>query len=353
MFEEQRPSATTIMSAVNQEQKLGVESSGRSRPPSPPVDYAEIRVKGKSLSVPSTQIAGRKIITTGKWLKVAAVSEEDLLEGDTITNPEEFISRFKRSGLKADVFTFAQRIPESTPKHGLYFEWENCAVIPITTYAQWWKERAEYSIRKGVNRAKKLGVTVSVAEFNDALVEAICRIYNETPVRQGKTFWHYQKDFQTVKEAMATYLDRSVFLGAYYEGELIGFMKLTYVGPVATITQILSAKEHFDKRPNNAMIARAVELCEAEGKSHFIYGSFVYYDADSSLTEFKRRHGFEPLELPRYYIPLTIKGRIALKSGLHHGIAGKLPQPVLKRVLKIRRLWCARKEKARESSVQA
>ena len=69
-------------------------------------------------------------------------------------------------------------------------------------------------------------------------------------------------------------------------------------------------KRHFDKRPNNALIAKAVEICATEGKSHFIYGSYVYYDPNSSLTEFKRRNGFEPVALPRYFIPLTLKGKL-------------------------------------------
>jgi len=37
--------------------------------------------------------------------------------------------------------------------------------------------------------------------------------------------------------------------------------------------------------------------------------------------------------LPRYYIPLTPKGRIALRTGLHHGPVAWLP-PSMKRLLK-------------------
>ena len=53
-------------------------------------------------------------------------------------------------------------------------------------YEHWWKECAEYSIRKAVNKAKKLGVVARVVEFNDEFVKATCPIYNETSVRQGK-----------------------------------------------------------------------------------------------------------------------------------------------------------------------
>jgi hypothetical protein len=307
---------------------------------------SEVRLRGKAQKLPTAEIDGKTVFTTGKWLRVASVCDEELVEGDTVSDPESFVPRLKASGLRADLFTFAQRLPHTAPKHSYPIEWENAAALPITKYSEWWKERTEYSIRKGVNRARKLGVVVKAVEFDDALLDGICSIYNESPVRQGKAFWHYGKDQLTVKRALATYLERSVFLGAYYQDELIGFMKITHVGPAAVITQILSAKRHFDKRPNNALIAKAIELCELWGSSYFIYGSFVYYDADSKLTEFKRRNGFEAIPLPRYYVPLTLKGRLALRLRLHRGIVGNIPIPIFRALSKLRRAWYARRLKA-------
>jgi hypothetical protein len=303
-------------------------------------------VKGKAVSVPSAQIDGRTVIATGRRLKIAAVRDEDLMECETVRDPARFVSQLKDTGLNADLFTFAQRMPDAAPKHSYHIEWENAAALPITTFSDWWKERTEYSIRKGVNRAKKAGVVVKVAEFNDELLRGILAIYNETPVRQGKAFWHYGKDLQTIRGELAAYLDRSFFIGAYHEGELIGFIKITSVNGTATITQILSAKKHFEKRPNNALIAKAVEICESRRLSPLIYGSFVYYDPDSSLTAFKRRNGFEPVALPRYYIPLTLKGRVALKLGLQRGLAGNIPTPLFRAFLKIRKSWYAHRLRA-------
>jgi hypothetical protein len=300
---------------------------------------SEIRVKGRAVSVPTAQVDGRTVVTIGKWLKIATVRDEELIEGETVANPESFILGLKESDLKADLFTFTQRLPDKTPMHGYHIEWENAAAISITTFSHWWKECTEHSIRKAVNKAKKLGVTVRVVDFSDQFVEGICRIYRETPVRQGKAFWHYKKDFQSVKGELATYLDRSIFLGAYCEEELIGSMKITYVGSAAAIMQIFCAGHHFDKRPNNALIAKAIEVCELKGKAYLIYGSFVYYDANSTLTEFKRRNGFEPVALPRYYIPLTLKGKLSLKLRLHRGMLGNVPKPALRQFLRMRRIW--------------
>ena len=47
------------------------------------------------------------------------------------------------AGLDADIFTFAQKLPNTVPKHSHYMEWDNLAVIPITTYSDWWDKRVE------------------------------------------------------------------------------------------------------------------------------------------------------------------------------------------------------------------
>jgi hypothetical protein len=305
-----------------------------------------IRVKGEPAFVPSARIDGRTIIRTGKWLKMAAVQDEDLVEGESITDPGSFLHRLKKSGLKADVFTFSQRLPETTPKYQFHTEWDNVAAIPISTYSEWWEKRTDPGVRRAVRRAAKFGVEVKVAHFDDAFVEGIVKINNETPVRQGKPFWHYQKSFDAVKLENSTYADRNIFLGAYWENELIGYIRMTLVGTVGSVIQVLTMMKHFDKRPANALIAKAVEVCEQNKLSHLMYCNYVYNDPDSSLTEFKRRNGFEMVLLPRYYIPLTLKGQAALRLGLHRGVAQLLPKPLLIRLLKLRSQWYARQAKA-------
>jgi Acetyltransferase (GNAT) family len=310
------------------------------------IDYTEIRLKGKDSRVPSAQIAGRTVITSGEWLKKAVVKDEDLLEGDVVGDAEAFVSQLKESGLKADVFTFGQKLPETTPKYSYHLEWDNLAVIPITTYADWWKTRIESSVQRAVRKAAKLGVVVKIAEFDDEFVRGIVGINNETPIRQGKPFWHFQKSFEAVRKENSTYAERNVFLGAYYENELIGFIRMTYVDRVASIVQVLSKTKHFDKRPSNALIAKAVEICEQKRTSHLMYCNYIYNDPKSSLTEFKRRNGFEQVLIPRYYIPLTIKGKMALKLGIHRGFVHRIPKPIFSQFVRIRSAWYEHRSKA-------
>ena len=310
----------------------------------------EIHVKGKPVRVPAAQIDGRTVLATGKWLEIATVQDEELTETESVADPESFLSQLKESGLNADIFTFSQKLWDTTAKYNYPLEWDNWAVIPITTYADW-EKRAESSVRRAVRRAAKLGVVVKVAEFDDAFVKGIVNINNETPVRQGRNFWHFQKSFEAVKQENSTYPGRNTFLGAYLEDELIGFVRIIHAGKVASLVQILSMMKHYDKRPTNALIAKAVEVCAEKRIPYLMYCNYVYNDPNSTLTEFKRRNGFEKVLVPRYYIPLTSKGKAAMKLGLHRGLTQRIPKPILIRLLGIRNSWYERKLKdAKESA---
>ena len=75
------------------------------------------------------------MIATGKWLRVAADSRRELVEGERSLIPSRsFRQNLKESEIKADIFTFSQKLPDTTPKHEYHLEWENVAVIPITTF---------------------------------------------------------------------------------------------------------------------------------------------------------------------------------------------------------------------------
>jgi hypothetical protein len=204
------------------------------------------------------------------------------------------------------------------------------------SYKAWW-ESLPQPTRKNVRRAAKRGIKVAVVALDEQLVEGIRQIYDETPIRQGRRFWHHGKDLAAIKRENETYPDRSEFLGAYCGDELVGFIKMIYVDQTATIIQILSKNQHQDKRPGNALLAKAVEVCAARGKSFLIYGNYRYEgNEESPLQEFKRRNGFEEVPFPRYYVPLTIKGRMALQVNVHRGLKNALPAPMIKQIRLLR-----------------
>jgi hypothetical protein len=95
--------------------------------------------------------------------------------------------------------------------------------------------------------------------------------------------------------------------------------------------------EHYDKRPANALIAKAAEVCEQKGISHLIYTKFVYGNKRrSSLVEFKRRNGFQQVNFPRYHIPLTLSGKLFIWLRLYRGFSGLIPEPILQPLLSLR-----------------
>jgi hypothetical protein len=218
---------------------------------------------------------------------------------------------------------------------------ERIAVLSIKDFKYWWEKQIDSKNRNVIRKAEKKGVVVRPAEFTDDFVRGIVDIYNETPVRQGKPFWHYGKDFDTIKAANGTNLERSDFLGAYFDGELIGFAKLVYGPRSARAEQILSKIEHRDKSPTNALIAKAVEVCYGKGVPYLLYGHW----SSGTLTDFKQNNGFKEMSIPRYYVPLNGKGRLALKCNLHKEVRGLVPDRVTTWVRGMRRRWYAGKVK--------
>lgn len=78
-----------------------------------------------------------------------------------VADPQSFIPHLKETGLKADIFTFAQKLPATTPKHKYHIEWENFVAIPITTFSDW-EKGVESSVRRAVRKAAKAGVVVKL-----------------------------------------------------------------------------------------------------------------------------------------------------------------------------------------------
>ena len=163
----------------------------------------------------------------GRFVKTAKMKDEWYGE---VNDPESLIKELQKNRVKADIFTFWQKLPEIEPKYSYYMEYDDLAVIPIESYEHWFKKQIGHGERKSVRKAKKTGVIVKVAEFNDALVEGITDVFNETPIRQGRPYSHYGKDFETVKRELRQNVEKCAFIGAYYDNELIGFIQLGYAG---------------------------------------------------------------------------------------------------------------------------
>jgi hypothetical protein len=299
----------------------------------------EIMIKGKLTTVPLITAGQNKIIVTGKRIRTAQLAEEWYQD---IEDPELVLETIRQSGIQVDIFTFWQRIPETTPKYGYYYEWEDIAVLPIESYQHWWENQIKSRTRGLLRKAKKKGVFVRETEFDDKLVKGMYSIFNEVPLRQGNLFWHYGKSVETIKKEFSRFLFREEIIGAYYNDELIGFLFLSHAGRYALTSQILSKVAHRNKSTNNVLIQKAVEICDRKNIPFLVY---FFWD-DGNLCEFKRRNGFEKASVPRYYIPLTTTGRIAIRMNLHHGLTGIMPQKVKEQLKQMRYFYHTVKQKS-------
>lgn len=302
------------------------------------MDKAEIRVAGVTLRVPFAEIAGRTVVVSGRWLRMAAIKDEDFQEGELVNSPREFVDTIKEKRVGADIFTFSQKLTDSTPRFPYFYELDSVAALQVRSFQDWWENRVSSDLRKDVRRAAKRGVVSRVVAFDDDFVRGVVNIYNETPVRQGRPFWHYRKSFEIVKEETGTYPERSTFVGAFLENELIGFLKIVSVDQTARLMQIISSVAHQDKRVTNALIAKAAEICDQKRWSYLTYGKYRYGGVDSSLTAFKHRNGFQEILVPKYYVPLTLKGAMALRLHLQHGAVALVPPSIKQSLRSIRSL---------------
>lgn len=258
----------------------------------------------------------------GRWLRIASWRNNY----DELPDPPVVIDLLKQRTV-ADIFTFSQRLPNTTARYSYNLEWDNVAAIPIRTYEEWWDHQIDKKVRKHVRRAVRAGVVVRQAEFSDELVRGIMHIYNESPVRGGRAFRHYGDDFETCKRKHATWLDRSEFIGAFLDGQLVGFVKLVYAGVTARTIQNIAMKKYGTLGVGNALLAKAVELCAQRHICYLIYGKMKYGNKGSQgLEQFKLDNGFELYKLPKYYVPLTAKGEVAIKLGLHRDVDRLIPR---------------------------
>jgi hypothetical protein len=292
---------------------------------------------------PFLRIHDRDIKVEGRLLRTGRIDGEKYC---FLSDPEPVIEGLKKCGTRVDLFTFMQRLPETAPKYKYPMEWDNFAALPISTFDNWWTEQIGFKARNKAKQAEKRGVILKEVPFDGSLVHGIWEIYNETPVRQGKRFPHYGMTEQQVYKYAATFLDRSIFIGAFLDDRLIGFSKLTIdeTGTQAGLMHIVSLISQREKAPTNALIVQAVRSCAHRQIPYLVYSNFAYGKKEhDSLSDFKERNAFQRIDVPRYFVPLTPLGWMAFRLGLHHKLTEHMPEAFMTKLRDLRSAWYARK----------
>jgi hypothetical protein len=289
------------------------------------------------------QICDREALIEGKLIRISRLDAEGY---DFLDNPEAALRVLRDHDSRIDLLTFIQKLSDTSPKYPYYMELDNMAALQVSTFENWMTKQIDFKVRNKARKAAKHGVEVRELPFDNNFVSGISDIYNECPIRQGKRFWHYGKGLDEVRRMNGTFLDRSIFIGALFEGNLIGFVKLVVSddGTQAGLMQIISMIRHRDKAPTNALIAHSVRACADRGIPHLWYANFSYGTKQrDNLADFKRHNGFQRIEVPRYYIPLTVAGKLALQLGLHRTRTAWIPEPLAAAYRKMRASWYTRR----------
>lgn len=287
----------------------------------------------------SFRFDNRELVVKGGLCRIAHLDADDY---KFLSDPEPHLAKLRKSKMRVDLFTFLQKLPETSPKYPYPYEMDNLAVLPISTFEHWWTNQIGFKARNKAKQAEKKGVVIREAPFDEALVTGIWEIYNECPLRQERLFPHYGKSVEQVREMSATYLDSSIFIGAYDSGKLIGFIKLVSddTRTQAGMMHIISMLQARDKAPTNALVAHAVRSCAERNIQHLVYSKFAYgKKTQSSLSDFKERNGFQRVDVPRYYVPLTKWGAAAFSMGLHHRLTDRLPEFLVAKLRDVRNAW--------------
>jgi hypothetical protein len=289
-------------------------------------------------------VCNRAIKISGRIIRIAKL-DADMYQ--FLEDPAPVIEALRASKQRVDIFHFMPGLSQSPTRYPYSMEWDNLAVLPVSTYNEWWNKQIGFKARNKARQAEKKGVSVREVAFGEDLVRGICSIYSETPIRQGRPYPHFGKDFETVYKEEATYLQSSIFIGAFIGEELIGFIKLVAdeARTQAGLMNIVSMISHRDKAPTNALLAQAVRSCADRQIHHLVYSHYAYGSRDrDNLTDFKDRNGFKRVDIPRYYVPLSAAGWAAYRLGLHHRFVDRLPDQLTEKLRTLRSNWYARKD---------
>jgi hypothetical protein len=289
-------------------------------------------------------VDNKEISVRGKFFRIAKLYHEWY---EFVDEPEALIEKMKKSRPLPDVFTFVQEGHLPHPEFPFYREMVASSILTIKSFDDWW-DNLHFKARNKARKAQKTGVEIHETELNDSFIRGVEKIYNEYPLRQGRKFTHYGKDFDQVKDDLSSFTDKSIFTGAYFNGELIGFMKTFQGNGILRNIHILATLAHRDKCVMDALIARAVKLCDEKGVSYLHYGDWT----SRGLGAFRTKYNFQPQESPRYFVPLTARGKLMLNFRLHHPLRGRLPQAWADRLIALRNHWNAMRYGTAKSAVE-
>src|SRR5580698_3266872 len=99
----------------------------------------------------------RDLVVGGRLCRVARMDADDY---KFLPDPESVIAALRASKVKADVFTFLPKLPETEVKYPYPYEMDNMAVLPITTFDNWWMKQIGSTARNNATQAEQKALPI-------------------------------------------------------------------------------------------------------------------------------------------------------------------------------------------------
>jgi hypothetical protein len=93
-------------------------------------------------AMPTMNLCSGGIKIRGRLCRIAHI------DGDGykfLDNPESLVAELRRSKMRA----------EASPKYPYLIEWDNMAVLPVSTFNHWWTEQIGFKVRNKAKQAEK------------------------------------------------------------------------------------------------------------------------------------------------------------------------------------------------------
>ena len=100
-------------------------------------------------------VCGNELLVQGRLCRVARLDGDDF---KFLDDPEAVLAEVRKTRLRIDLFTFLQGLPGTPTKYSYPMEWDNAAVLPVSTFENWWTKQIGFKARNKAKQAEKKGV---------------------------------------------------------------------------------------------------------------------------------------------------------------------------------------------------
>ena len=112
----------------------------------------------------------QQIKISGRVLRIARLDADKYR---FLLDPEPLIAELRASGERIDLFTFLQGLHETEPKYKYPMELDNLAVLPVSTFDNWWDKQIGFKARNKAKQAGKNGAVIREIPFDASLARGI------------------------------------------------------------------------------------------------------------------------------------------------------------------------------------